>query len=77
MVFKLVNAAAKTWVPTVTSHAEKSAHITSAMRQYTTSMSSVPTKHAMGMGTSMGGSDEHRYSLCASNSDGKADISNI
>jgi hypothetical protein len=41
MVFKLVNAAAKTWVPTVTSHAEKSAHITSAMRQYTTSMSSV------------------------------------
>jgi hypothetical protein len=29
------------------------------------------------MGTSMGGSDEHRYSLCASNSDGKADISNI
>src|SRR5436190_463265 len=40
-------------VPTVTSHAEKSAHIMSAVRQYIRSVSSVPTKQAIGMGTSM------------------------
>src|SRR6185369_13393075 len=40
--------------PTVTSQAEKSAHIISPVRQYVMSVSNAPTKHTIGNGTSMG-----------------------
>src|SRR6185312_5417183 len=40
--------------PTVTSHAEKSAHIMSAVHQYIRSVRSVPTKQTIGKGTSIG-----------------------
>ena len=40
--------------PANSSHAEKSAHIISAVFQYAKSVNSVPTKQAIGNGTSMG-----------------------
>src|SRR4051794_12398617 len=43
-----------TTTPTETSQAEKLLHIISAVRQYATSDKKVPTKQAIGMGTSMG-----------------------
>src|ERR1700685_2829862 len=39
---------------TVTSHAEKFAHIISADHQYVRSVRRTPTKHAIGIGTSIG-----------------------
>ena len=40
--------------PTLTSHAEKSAHIMSADLQYVMSVSRTPTKHTIGIGTRSG-----------------------
>ena len=49
-----IAASQPTIVPTVTSHAEKSAHVISAVCQYIRSVRSVPTKQAIGIGTRIG-----------------------